>query len=247
MFLKNNRSALDNVEFVQPAIADLLETGCIQKVPFQPFIVSPLSVAVNKSSGKKRLILDFRELNNFVEKKKVKFEDWNVALDFFTKDCYLFKFDLKSGYHHIDICSKQITYFAFRWEGHFYCFNVLVFGLTSAPYIFTKCLRPLVKLWRKTGIDIVLYLDDGFGFGRDFNQCLNASTFVQNSLIQAGFLINQEKSIFKPSQTMEWLGLLRDSKIVFINSFPSFTARELAKLAGQIISLSTVFGLFAAL
>ena len=260
MFLKNNRSALDNVEFVQQAIADLLETGCIQKVPFQPFIVSPLSVAVNKSSGKKRLILDLSELNNFVEKKKVKFEDWNVALDFFTKDCYLFKFDLKSGYHHIDICSKQITYFAFRWEGHFYCFNVLVFGLTSAPYIFTKCLRPLVKLWRKTGIDIVLYLDDGFGFGRDFNQCLNASAFVQNSLIQAGFLINQEKSIFQPSQTMEWLGLLWDSKMFslfipsrritelqhtlnfLINVFPSFTARELAKLAGQIISLSPVFG-----
>ena len=207
-----------------------------------------------------RLILDLSELNNFVEKKKVKFEDWNVALNYFRKDCFLFKFDLKSGYHHIDICRNQITYFAFCWRGIFYCFNVLAFGLTSAPYIFTKCLRPLVKHWRSNGIDIVLYLDDGFGFGRDSDQCLTASRFVHKSLTQAGLLINQEKSIFQPKQSLEWLGLLWDSGkfSLFIpqrritdaqstlkslnNSFPRFTARELAKFAGQIISLSPVYG-----
>lgn len=74
-----------------------MESGCIEIVPFQPFVVSPLSVAHNKGSGKKRLILDLSELNNFVDKKKVKFEDWNVALNFFNKDWFLFKFDLKSG------------------------------------------------------------------------------------------------------------------------------------------------------
>lgn len=46
------------------------------------------------------------ELNKFVDKKKVKFEDWNVVLNFFNKDCFLFKFDLKFGYYYIDICRK---------------------------------------------------------------------------------------------------------------------------------------------
>lgn len=260
MNFKNNKSALDNVEFVEQSIKDLLESGCIEKVPFQPFVVSPLSVAHNKGSGKKRLILDLSELNKFVDKKKVKFEDWNVALNFFNKDCFLFKFDLKSGYHHIDICRKQLTYFAFYWKGQYYCFNVLVFGLTSAPYIFTKCLRPLVKHWRTHGIDIVLYLDDGLGFGKNFEITRKASNFVHNSLMQAGLLINIEKSNFQPVQSIEWLGLLWDSKSYslfipnrrveevqstlnfLINSFPIFTARELAKFAGQIISLSPVYG-----
>jgi hypothetical protein len=52
-------------------------------------------VSVN-SSGKKRLILDLSELNVFIKKKKIKFEDWRVALNYFTKGCFLFKFDLKS-------------------------------------------------------------------------------------------------------------------------------------------------------
>jgi hypothetical protein len=61
MFQKNNRPALDNVEFVQQTTADLLETSCIQKVPFQPFVISSSSVAVNERSGKMRHIFDLSE------------------------------------------------------------------------------------------------------------------------------------------------------------------------------------------
>ena len=43
----------------------------------------------------------------------------------------------------------------------YFCFTVLPFGLSSAPYIFTKCLRPLVKFWRFNGVKIVVFLDDG--------------------------------------------------------------------------------------
>ena len=41
-------------------------------------------------------------------------------------------------------------------------FNVLPFGLTSAPLLFTKMMKPLVTHWRASGILIALYLDDGF-------------------------------------------------------------------------------------
>lgn len=75
------------------------------------------------------------------------------------KDCFL-GFDLKPDYHHIDIWRKQLKYNAFYWKGQHYCFNVLVFGLTLAPYIFTKYLKRLVNHWRAQGIDIVSYLDN---------------------------------------------------------------------------------------
>ena len=57
------------------------------------------------------------------------------------------------------------------------------------------CLRPIVQYWRTNGIDIVLYLDDGLGFGKDLKSCVSASNFVQESLVQAGLIINTEKSI----------------------------------------------------
>jgi hypothetical protein len=110
-----------------------------------------------QSKGKKRLILDLSELNNFIKKDTVKFEDWKVALNYFSKNYFQFKIDLKSGYFHFDVCIQQQTYLGFSWNNKFYCFSVLAFGLASAPYLFTKCLRPIVKYWREHGIDIVLY------------------------------------------------------------------------------------------
>ena len=56
----------------------------------------------------------------------------------------MFIFDLKSGYHHVDIHKDSQMYLGFSWgEGanrKFYMFYVLPFGLTSACYVFTKLL-----------------------------------------------------------------------------------------------------------
>ena len=67
MYFKNNKSALDNSEFVDQAVSELVDSGCVHEVPFIPYVVNPLSVATNKS-GKKRLILDLSVLNKFVKK-----------------------------------------------------------------------------------------------------------------------------------------------------------------------------------
>jgi len=259
MSFRNNKSAFLHSEFVDGALKDLLDTGCIIKTPFQPFVVNPLSVAV-QSSGKKRLILDLSELNLFIKKDKVKFEDWRVALNYFSRDCYLYKFDLKSGYFHFDVCVQQQTYLGFCWKNVFYCFTVLAFGLTSAPYVFIKCLRPMVKYWRENGVDIVLYLDDGLGMGRNLGDAMYYSSFVKKTLLDAGFLINMEKSIFAPVQSLEWLGLLWNSlkftlsipkrRIdnainsinMIISNFPVFTARSLARATGKILSMSPIMG-----
>jgi hypothetical protein len=48
-------------------------------VPFQPYVVIPLSVATHKS-GKKRWILDLSVLNTFGRKDKLKYEDWKVTI-----------------------------------------------------------------------------------------------------------------------------------------------------------------------
>ena len=69
-----------------------------------PTVVNPLSASV-QSNGKKRLILDWQHPNYFVRKSKVKFEDAKTMLFSFvdTSQNWLFSFDIKSGYHHIDI------------------------------------------------------------------------------------------------------------------------------------------------
>ena len=72
----------------------------------------------------------------------------------------MFKFSLKSGYHHVDVFEEHQTYLGFLWKINnivkFFVFTVLplgLFGLT-APFVFTKVVRPLVKY----SIKIVCFL-----------------------------------------------------------------------------------------
>ena len=44
-----------------------------------------------------------------------------------------------------------------------------------------------------------MYLDDGFGMAQNFEDCINDSQFVKDSLTKAGFLINEKQINFYSS------------------------------------------------
>ena len=235
------------------------------QVDLVPQVVNPLSVAV-QVSGKKRLILDLRYVNKCLLKRKVKYEDWRVALRYFEKDAYMFSFDLKSGYHHVDIYNEHQTFLGFAWKDlyslqtKYYVFTVLPFGLSTAPYIFTKVVKPLETHWRFQNISIAVFLDDGWSSELDYSKCKTQAKGVRTDLVHAGWIINDEKSIWEPTQVIDWLGLKWNSKEgtlsilerridkiqntlrSIIESDYLISARHLAKCVGKIISTGPVLG-----
>ena len=131
-----------------------------------------------------------------------------MALLLCEKGDYLFSFDLKSGYHHVDIAEAQQKYLGFAWDGHYYVFTVLLFGISSASYIFTKLIRPLVRYWWSKGLRILVYLDDGLCATAGVQGALEASQLVQDTLSKAGFVTHPTKSIWTPTQRLTWLGFV---------------------------------------
>ena len=69
-YLRNNKSALQHDNFAQQAISELLQSNRIVETITTPYVVNPLSVSV-QPSGKLRLILDLRHVNNYVQKQKM--------------------------------------------------------------------------------------------------------------------------------------------------------------------------------
>jgi hypothetical protein len=262
-FMKNNKSALKHSKFVSEAVAKLVSSGSVLKVSFVPYIVSPLSVAEN-SQGKKRLILDLSVLNKYVWKEHFKFEDWKVAYEYLYKDGFMFKFDITSAYHHIDISTTHQCFLGFSWSENnvknYYVFTVLPFGLSPSPFIFTKCLRYIVKYIRENGVRLVLFLDDGWGVNRNYLLTLKDAEFVKSVLLQAGFVLNLQKSVLVPTQILEWLGIvwnLQENTIsipsrrlvsvvnllhAYSVKIPFLTGREIARLTGKIVSMMPVIG-----
>ena len=124
-----------------------------------------------------------RHVNKHIYNEFISFYDWESLEKYIIANSYSFKIDLKQGNHHIDIFPEHQTFF----------------GLSSAPYIFTKCLRPLVTYWHSHGVQIALYLDDGACIEASFQQAEYYSLFVRNSLTNAGFIVNEETSEWIPS------------------------------------------------
>ena len=92
----NNASALKEADFVREVILELLRGNLVED------IVNPLTVSV-QANGEKRLILDLRHINFHVYKQNFKCENLNTIKKTFAKGIFVFSFDLKSGYHHVDI------------------------------------------------------------------------------------------------------------------------------------------------
>ena len=104
----------------------------------------------------------------------------------------------------------SVPYLGFAWEIdgvlRYFVFLVLPFGLTSAPFIFTKIVRCLVKYWRSQGVRICVFIDDGLGSKPSYNLTKMDSNLVRGSLAYSGFIANVEKSHWDPCQELTWLG-----------------------------------------
>ena len=255
----NHKLALVNTKFVTDAIIDLEKNRCVMEISNRPHICSPLSV-VSNSAGKRRLVIDFRYLNQHLLKEKFKYEDLRLAMLMFQKGDFLFSFDLKSGYHHVDIYRDHWQYLGFAWGNgeklKYYVFKVLPFGLATACYAFTKLLRPLVKYWRSQGLRVIIYLDDGIVAVQGKGAAEAASMRVQS---KAGLVENVEKCLWTPVLHLTWLGFDLDlhkgvievpqSKIEAVQSqlrdavlAKSLPARSLASITGKLISMSIALG-----
>ena len=258
----NHKSALENKDFVSGALKDLVNNCCVLEVCSVPRVCSPLSVVTN-SSGKKRLVIDLRYLNGYLLKEKFKYEDLRIAMLMFQKGDYMFSFDLKSGYHHVDINEKNWQYLGFAWDNgggkKYFCFKVLPFGLATACYVFTKLLRPIIKYWRSQSLRAIIYLDDGVVAVKGKDAADAASRRVRNDLSKAGLVENTEKSNWVPAQRLAWLGFIIDlekgkmevpmekleallrqlKQAMLLRALP---ARSIASITGKIISMSIALG-----
>ena len=80
------------------------------------------------------------------------------------------------------------------------------FGLSTAPYIFTKCVRPLQKYWRLQGVKIAICLDDGLVIENDYGVCKMLSSRIKEDLRRVGFVANAE-ILFKASFGLDSVGI----------------------------------------
>ena len=264
LFFRNLPSALKHYPFVSSAIGQLVTSGVVEETTAEALLLCSSLGAVPKKSGKLRLILDLRYLNEHVHTEKFTFEDLRLIPSIFRLDDLLFTFDLQDAYYHIPIAIPHRPYLGFAWSINgmqkFFQFKVLPFGLSTAPYVFTKITKPLAKHWRSQGIRMFWYLDDGTGGDQPYEKAARHSRIIRDDILRSGFRLNEAKSDFSPRCQAEVLGVVIDTKHnlmtasrtrveAFLSIVETILAspgcvpvRTLARLTGMLASMGNVLG-----
>lgn len=179
---------------MQKSIDQLLGMGAIKRArECKGQFISKIFLTPKKD-GQFRFILNLKSLNKFVANKHFKLEDFKTVKNLIKKDCFMATMDLKDAYFLVPVQERFRKYLRFTFQNKLYEFNCLPFGLSIAPRIFTKIMKPVVGVLRSKGFMSNIYLDDFLLIGYTFEKCYNNIIETRNFLERLGFIINYNKS-----------------------------------------------------
>ena len=225
---------------VETQIKKLLNNGIIR--PSRSPYNSPVWIVpkkVDASNEKKyRLVIDYRKINLKTKSDRYPIPDTSTVLANLGNNKYFTTLDLASGFHQIRLAEKDIEKTAFSINNGKYEFLRLPFGLKNAPSIFQRVMDDVLR--EHIGKICHVYIDDIIVFGKTFDEHLKNLEIVLNTLREANFKIQPDKSEFLRTE-VEFLGFIvseyglkpNEKKIESILKYPEpQTIRELRSFLG---------------
>lgn len=199
---------------------------------------------IPKANGSKRFILNLKPLNKLIEKTHFKMEDYRTASKLIPKEGYMATIDLREAYLLVPISIRDRKYLRFQFKPRdspnvlTYEFTAMPYGLSVAPWVFTKIMKEVMTFLRSKGHRSVVYLDDILCIGDSFEECADNVNDSLKMLACLGFKINHEKSHLTPQQTCKYLGFNFDSR-KFTISLPDEKRINIAHLIDKFVPLPT--------
>ena len=267
---RNNKSALDNMPYLQEHVESLMLDTTVSEVFSQPFCCNPLTVASRIVEGvlKLRMCIDLsRYINLLLKKESVTLPILDKAVKLLLPGDYQATFDLKSAFHHVLIHPDFRQYLGFSipdaktGKDRYFVFRVLPFGLASAVQLLARLTKPICIFLAAEGIRICIYIDDGWILALLRELAAQHLRRAYEVLAQAGFVISTQKSDSPSdvSQLKKHLGFLVNSVTMTVSassnkfeaiatlvqdtlSLPSYPAKQVAKLTGKLIALYPAMG-----
>ena len=191
-------------QFITAEISQLY-SGEIEKCSYRPHCVSPLKCVPKKGKVKLRLIIDLRKVNAFIDTPGFKYEDINTVIDQIQQEDELISIDLKNGFQNVLVHESYRDYLGFHWQGQYYRYRILPYGLSCSPYFFCKLLRVAANYLRSLGIRTCFYMDDILVMAQA-GVMDQQKTQVLLTLQTMGWQINLDKSELLPVKEITYIG-----------------------------------------
>ena len=233
----------EEVAFVDKKLEYLLREKCIVKQnsrDIKQFYINNIFLVPKRQQGQFRVILNCAHFNReYLKAKHYKMESIKDIIRLAVKGTFLTTCDITDSYSHVYIRPEDHWLLSFIWKNTIYSFCSLAQGLSVSPYIFCRLCRQIGGYLRGQGHKNVFYMDDVTTVGYSYKQCLDSTHTLIRTLGKAGFLVNFEKSQLIPSQRIEVLGFVVDSRSESI-CLTEKKQRSLVKLFSEALTLKVV-------
>ena len=151
------------VDIIDNIVDSFLELGMIERtINTNDDFVSNVFIR-NKKNGSHRLILNLINLNTFIEYHHFKMDTIETVINLMRPNCLIVlwgSIDLANAYFSIPVAIEHRRFLKFEWKHQMYQFKVMPNGLSSAPRLFTKILKPVYAHLRLLGHLACGYIDD---------------------------------------------------------------------------------------
>ena len=158
----------EDAAFMTEQMAKDVAAGYIEEVTGDAATIAALQCIspsfIVRKGRKPRAVLDYTHPNAHVEARRFKYETLHDLSQVLRPDDSLLVWDVKDAYHHLVLREEDRRYLAFTTLGRVFIPITMPFGMSLAPYMWTKVVRALVQYLRSLGFRIISYVDD-FGGG----------------------------------------------------------------------------------
>ena len=138
---------------------ELLAKGVIEPSSGGAGFYSSMFV-VPKHTGGPLPILNLKHFNGYMHVPSFQMPTIRHVQQFIQCGDHAFSIDLQDAYSYIPIVKHHHHFLQFVWHNVPYQWKVLLFGLATAPQVFTSLTKPILFLCHHKGLHIVIYLDD---------------------------------------------------------------------------------------
>ena len=123
-------------KIIQNEIKKLLEMKVIKEVEHTPGeYISPIFI-VPKKNGEYRMILNLKQLNEYIVYHHFKMETFESALKLVKKNCYFASVDLRHAYYSVPLSEEVQKKFRFQKSGKVYQYTSLANGVACSSFIY---------------------------------------------------------------------------------------------------------------
>ncbi|KAK3881370.1 hypothetical protein Pcinc_014187 [Petrolisthes cinctipes] len=164
-----------------------------------------------KKDGSARVILNLKELNNYVKYSHFKMDSIKDVIQLVHPSSYFVTVDFKDAYYSVHVKPKDRKWLRFSWHNETFQFTCLPQGLSSAPRIFTKLLKPVLSHLRKLGITVCCNIDDCIFIADSDKELIDNVRYAVQLFDLVGLTVNLNKSVLVPTQEIEFLGITLNS------------------------------------